>query len=79
MPRLRALTSWSGRKAGEEFDASDTDARLLCATDALGGQKATLVDRAMRAEQSPPKEAPSADETVARKRQYLRRDMRAQK
>ena len=79
MPRLRALTSSAGRKAGEEFDASDSDARILCAKDAFGGPKAELVDRAMRAAESPlVKQEPSKDETIAGKRRYLRRDLRAQ-
>jgi hypothetical protein len=81
MPRLRALTSWSGRKAGEEFDAADADARLLCAKDALGGQRAIIVDRAMRAVDKPiePKPRQSTDEVVDSKRRYLRRDMRPRK
>lgn len=79
MPRLRALRSSAERKAGEEFEASESDARLLCAPDALGGQKATLVDRSMRAaEPETAKQPPSADETIAGKRRYLRRDLRAQ-
>jgi hypothetical protein len=79
MPRLRALQSSSIRKAGEEFDASDDEARLLCAPDALGGQKAVLVDRAMRAEETPPPPSPAkSDPAPPEKRRYLRRDLRAQ-
>jgi hypothetical protein len=71
MPRLRALTSWAGRSAGDEFDASDEDARLLCAADLPGGPKAEIIDRVMQA-------ADSAL-TGPDKRRYLRRDLRAQK
>lgn len=78
MPRLRALTSWADRKAGEEFEASDADARLLCATDAIGGQKAKLVDRAMRAADEAPPPQTSSEQTIEAKRRYLRRDLRAQ-
>lgn len=81
MPRLRALQSSASRKAGEEFDASDDDARLLSAPDVLGGQKAMLIDRAMRAERTEePKQASSSKpvEPKPEKRRYLRRDMRAQ-
>jgi hypothetical protein len=80
MPRLKALTSWAGRVAGEEFDASDSDARVLCALDLPGGPKAIAVDdRAMRAESAPevPKQ-PSAPEAAPEKRRYMRRDLRAQ-
>jgi hypothetical protein len=84
MPRLRALTSWADRKAGDEFEASDGDARLLCAADAIGGQKARIVDRAMAptepriepttaAENQKPSESSKSE-----KRRYLRRDLRAQ-
>jgi hypothetical protein len=78
--------SWSGRKTGEEFDASESDARLLCAADALGGQKATIIDRSMKAveppeppiEPPPPTEMPTKAEIVEAKRRYMRRDLRAQ-
>lgn len=81
MPRLRALTSWADRKQGDEFDASDADARLLCAADAIGGQKAVLVDRQLKpAESESQKE--SEPESPANKqperRRYMRRDLRAQ-
>jgi hypothetical protein len=79
MPRLRALQSWAGRKAGEEFDASDADAKLLCAPDGLGGQKARILSRDMRAD-DPPAAAPATPaEQPETKRRYLRRDLRAQK
>lgn len=74
MPLLRALTSSANRKAGEEFNASESEARLLCAKDGLGGQKAEFV----RAELTP-KQEPNNDESIAAKRRYLRRDLRAQK
>ena len=84
MPRLLALKSWSGRKAGEEFDASDADAKLLCAPDGLGGQKARILTRAMRAGEAPaapaaPAEAAPAEANNPDRRRYLRRDLRAQK
>ena len=82
MPRLRALTSWSGRQAGEIFEASDTDARILCARDGIGGQRAERVlDRALEPtepttqERSEPTQSPSKQ---TEKRRYLRRDLRAQ-
>jgi hypothetical protein len=81
MPRLRALKSWADRKAGEEFDATELDARLLCAADGLGGQKATIVDRSMQAAEpsAPPLEPPApANKQQQDKRRYLRRDLRAQ-
>lgn len=83
MPRLKALTSWADRKAGDEFDASDADARLLCAPDLPGGQKAYLVDRAMRAadptaDPEPIKAAPVPAKDRPDRRRYLRRDLRAQ-
>jgi hypothetical protein len=76
MPKIRALTSWSGRNAGEEWDATDDDARILCTTDLPGGQRAEYVDRALRATSSsapPSQEAPQAS---PEKKRYLRRDMR---
>jgi hypothetical protein len=80
MPRLRALRSWADRKAGEEFDASDLEARLLCAPDGLGGQKATIADRSMKAAErsDPPPEPPAPATKQQDKRRYLRRDLRAQ-
>jgi hypothetical protein len=79
MPRLRALKSWADRKTGDEFEASDSDARLLCAADAIGGQKATLVDRAMKAaEPQAELEPPAPASKQQDKRRYLRRDLRAQ-
>jgi hypothetical protein len=78
MPRLRALQSWAGRKAGDEFDASDADAKLLCAPDGLGGQKARILSRDMRAG-DPPAAAPATPTEPQEKRRYLRRDLRAQK
>jgi hypothetical protein len=86
MPRVRALTSWADRKAGEEFDASDADARVLCAADLPGGQKARLVDRSMKAAEPEPEpdelpaapSAPSSTKQADNKRRYLRRDLRAQ-
>ena len=77
MPIIRALTSWSGRKEGEEWDASAEDARILCAPDLPGGPKAQYVDRAMQAEQAKPAAAPSESQPQE-KRRYLRRDMQAQ-
>ena len=80
MPRLRALVSSANRKAGEEFEASEAHAKMLTAADLIGGQRAELVDRSMRAADEPtPKQAQSADEVVDSKRRYLRRDMRARK
>jgi hypothetical protein len=79
MPRLRALQSWSGRKAGDEFDASDADAKLLCAPDGLGGQKARILSRDMRAGDPPPAPPSTPAEPPETKRRYLRRDLRAQK
>jgi hypothetical protein len=79
MPRLLALQSWSGRKTGEEFDASDADAKLLCAPDGIGGQKARIATRDMRAGDLPPAATPAAPVEQPEKRRYLRRDLRAQK
>jgi len=79
MPRLLALQSWSGRKAGDEFNASDADAKLLCAPDGLGGQKARILSRDMRADDPPPAATPAPAEQPETKRRYLRRDLRAQK
>jgi hypothetical protein len=70
MPRLRALTDWSGRKKGEQWDASDDEARILCALDLPGGRKAELVDRVMTAADNP---------ELTEKGRYARRDMRVQK
>jgi hypothetical protein len=87
MPRLRALTAWADRRQGDEFDASDDDARVLCARDLPGGQKAErIADRAMRPVEPPiePPAEPRRDETSTtpamstNKRRYLRRDLRAQ-
>jgi len=70
MPRIRALQDYVGRRKGEEFDASDEDARILCAPDLPGGQKCERVNmRAMTAEDSPIVES--------RRGRYARRDMRA--
>jgi len=84
MPRLRALTSWADRKAGDEFEASDSDARLLSAADAIGGPKAKIIDRAMapaeqRIEPATDSESQKPSEPgKPEKRRYLRRDLRAQ-
>jgi len=76
MPRLRALTEWADKKVGDEFDATDEHARILCAPDLPGGQKAEYLDRAMRAVEQP---QPQATEPPAtEKRRYMRRDMQAQ-
>lgn len=79
MPRVRALTSWADRRAGDEFEATEADARLLCATDGIGGQRAELVDRALEADKGKKTEpeAPAPDKQTD-KRRYLRRDLRAQ-
>jgi hypothetical protein len=79
MPRLLALQSWSGRKAGEEFDASDADAKILCAPDGLGGYKARIATRDMRAGDPLPAAPAAPVEQPETKRRYLRRDLRAQK
>jgi hypothetical protein len=76
VPKIRALTEWSGRKAGEVWDATDDDARLLCASDLPGGQKAEYVDRVMRAVDSPLVQ--SQPQQPSEKRRYMRRDMQAQ-
>jgi len=76
MPRVRAITEWADRKMGEEFDVSDEHARVLCAPDLPGGQKAEYVDRAMRpVEQSQAQPEPTS---APEKRRYMRRDMQAQ-
>jgi hypothetical protein len=86
MPRLRALTSWADRRQGDEWDATDADARVLCACDLPGGQKAELVDRVMRPTrsesprvESTQDESPPAPKQQTDKRRYLRRDLRAQR
>jgi hypothetical protein len=79
MPKIRALTSWADRKAGDEWDASDTDARLLCAPDALGGPKAEYIDRSMMPRQPTTPATPVAPVSAPEKRRYQRRDMWAQK
>jgi hypothetical protein len=76
MPRIRAITAWADRKAGDEFDVSEDYARILCAPDVPGGAKAEYVDRAMQAvEQS---QQPQQPQAAPEKRRYMRRDMRAQ-
>jgi hypothetical protein len=77
MPRLRALVSSSEHKAGEEFDASEADAKLLCTPDAIGGPRAQLVDRALQPVES---ESPNQSEPAppSNRRRYMRRDLRAQ-
>jgi hypothetical protein len=75
MPRIRALTTWSGHNAGEEWDASDEEARILCTPDLPGGQKAQYVDRAMQAVAQ--EQTPTQPDTPE-KRRYMRRDLRAQ-
>jgi hypothetical protein len=78
MPKIRALTSWADRQAGEEWDASYTDAALLCTPDLPGGQKAEYVDRAMTAAepQQTKTDSPPA-QGQPEKRRYQRRDLRA--
>lgn len=81
MPQLRALQPWADRKQGEVFDASDEDARILCAPDLPGGQKAERLDAArieaaaMTAEEAPALVQPAGP---SKKGRYMRRDMRAQ-
>ena len=73
MARIRALQDYVGRRKGEEFDASDEDARILCAPDLPGGQKCERLElepRAMTATDSPLV-------TESRRGRYQRRDMRA--
>lgn len=78
MPRLRALTSWSGRQAGEVFEASESDARVLCARDGIGGQRAERInDRALEPSKQPAELEPPAPKQTE-KRRYMRRDLRAQ-
>jgi hypothetical protein len=74
MPRIRAITDWSDRKAGDEFDVPEDYARILCTPDVAGGQKAEYVVRAMQAVEQQPQQPEPAPE----KRRYMRRDMRAQ-
>lgn len=75
MPRLRALMNWSDRRAGEEFDASDADARILCAPDLPGGQKAELATTGkLTAEENE-----ALTQSLREKQRHLRRDLRAQK
>jgi hypothetical protein len=76
MPRIRALMNSSDHKAGDEWDASDEHARILCTPDVLGGQRAEYVDRAMRAIEPEQPKRPTTPE--AEKRRYMRRDLRAQ-
>ena len=64
MPLVRALTSWSGHHEGDEFQVSDTEARILTALDLPGGPKAIVVD-------DQPLELPKGF--------YRRRDMRAKR
>jgi hypothetical protein len=75
MARIRAITAWADRKPGDEFDVSEEYARILCAPDLPGGQKAEYIDRAMQAVEQPQQAQP---ESAPEKRRYLRRDMRAQ-
>ena len=89
MPHVRALTSWADRKVGDVFEATDDDARLLCAADAVGGRKAEVVGRALEPQPLKPESRkqseptpPAADDDQpsprAEKRRYMRRDLRAQ-
>lgn len=69
MPRLRALMSWSGRKRGDEWDATDEEARILT-VDLPGGRRAEFVEtRVMNTD----------DESalVPQRGRYNRRDQRA--
>jgi hypothetical protein len=77
MPRLRALTDWADRKRGDEWNASDDDARLLTACDLPGGAKAELVDRSMTPAESERQTPAEPNPPVDPKRRYLRRDMQA--
>jgi hypothetical protein len=77
MPKIRALQNSSDRKAGDEWDATDEQARILTAADLPGGAKAEYVDRALRAVE-PPQPQPKEPDRSIEKRRYLRRDMRAQ-
>jgi len=71
MPRIRALQDFVGRRKGEEFEASEEHARILCAPDLPGGQKCERVEvRAMTATDSP-------SIVESRRGRYARRDMRA--
>jgi hypothetical protein len=87
MPRLRALMNWSDRRAGEEFDASDADARILCAPDLPGGQKAELATPGFTPGFNPgagagkltAEENEALTQSLREKQRYLRRDLRAQK
>ena len=77
MPRLRALMDSADRKIGEQFDATDEQARILCARDLPGGQRAEYVDRNLKPVDLPGT-APHFDNWHGGKRRYLRRDLRAQ-
>jgi hypothetical protein len=74
MPRIRAITTWADHKLGDEFDVPEEYARILCAPDVPGGQKAEYLDRAMQPIEQPQQPQQPAPE----KRRYMRRDMQAQ-
>lgn len=76
MPRIRALTDSAEHKAGEEWDASELDARVLCAPDLPGGARAEYIDRAMKPVEAPTPALPA--DAPPEKRRYMRRDLRAQ-
>jgi hypothetical protein len=79
MPTLEAVTEfWYDekiRKIGEQFEASDEDARLLS-----GWNKAKKVGGYKTAQVKPVEDdAPSKiEDDTPKKRKYMRRDMRAQ-
>lgn len=80
MPIIRARTNWADRKTGDEFDVNEIEARILCAPDLPGGQKAEYVDRAMTAVEPRQTQADSpATPGTPEKRRYQRRDLQADK
>jgi hypothetical protein len=72
MPRIRALHAFVGRKKGEEYEATEEHARILCASDLPGGPRCERVEaRAMKAQDS------SLVDTGSPRSRYSRRDLRA--
>ena len=91
MKKLRAVKevryAGKNRFPGDEFEAADTDAMILCAKDISGGPKAEFVEQSEinRPEIKQPETRDMAAEdledpepaSATPKRRYMRRDMKA--
>lgn len=81
MPRVRMLQTSSAHRRGDVFECTETEARILCASDGFGGPRAERVSgrteaRVMKAEELPT--LTEAHEAIEPRRgRYGRRDLRA--